>query len=146
LRNRPRSQRTSRPVKAHLSEQRSLRSKNRLSKATLYATLSALKRFFLWLAGQPVPDFVFRCRIFQPVGQGHEDRQGPSGGACTDPGSNPTHHQDDAGDHRDFISIISLYITLISLPLWPKPHRRIFVVCRTGNEIDLQAEIEFRLM
>src|SRR5262249_54502298 len=53
LRNRPRSQRTSRPVKAHLSEQRSLRSKNRLSKATLYATLSALKRFFLWLAGQP---------------------------------------------------------------------------------------------
>jgi len=39
--------------KAHLSEQRSLRSKDRLSKATLYATLSALKRFFLWLAGQP---------------------------------------------------------------------------------------------
>jgi integrase len=39
--------------KAHLSEQRSLRSKDGLSKATLYATLSALKRFFLWLAGQP---------------------------------------------------------------------------------------------
>src|SRR5215469_10493533 len=39
--------------KAHLSEQRSLRSKDPLSKATLYATLSALKRFFLWLAGQP---------------------------------------------------------------------------------------------
>jgi hypothetical protein len=28
-------------------------SKDRLSKATLYATLSALKRFFIWLAGQP---------------------------------------------------------------------------------------------
>jgi integrase len=39
--------------KAHLSEQRSLRSNDRLSKATLYATLSALKRFFRWLAGQP---------------------------------------------------------------------------------------------
>src|SRR5215467_12249700 len=35
--------------KAHLSEQQSLRSKDPLSKATL----SALKRFFLWLAGQP---------------------------------------------------------------------------------------------
>jgi site-specific recombinase XerD len=39
--------------KAHLSEQQNLRSKTPLSKATLYATLSALKRFFLWLAGQP---------------------------------------------------------------------------------------------
>src|SRR5215831_3862591 len=39
--------------KAHLSEQRSLRSKDRLSKATLYATLSALKRFFLcWPASR----------------------------------------------------------------------------------------------
>ena len=47
--------------KAHLSEQRSLRSKDPLSKATLYATLSALKRFFLWLAGQPGYKSV-RCR------------------------------------------------------------------------------------
>jgi integrase len=31
----------------------SARTKDRLSKATLYATLSALKRFFIWLAGQP---------------------------------------------------------------------------------------------
>jgi integrase len=31
----------------------SLRTKDRLSKATLYATLNALKRFFIWLAGQP---------------------------------------------------------------------------------------------
>jgi integrase len=37
----------------NLAEQRSLRSKDRLSKATLYATLGALKQFFLWLAGQP---------------------------------------------------------------------------------------------
>src|SRR5437660_1378443 len=39
--------------KASLAEQVSLRTKDRLSKATLYATLSALKRFFIWLAGQP---------------------------------------------------------------------------------------------
>jgi integrase len=39
--------------KANLSEQMSLRTKDRLSKATLYATLTALKRFFIWLAGQP---------------------------------------------------------------------------------------------
>src|SRR5262249_24036360 len=39
--------------KASLAEQTSVRTKDRLSKATLYATLSALKRFFIWLAGQP---------------------------------------------------------------------------------------------
>jgi integrase len=38
--------------KASLAEQISLRTKDRLSKATLYATLNALKRFFIWLAGQ----------------------------------------------------------------------------------------------
>jgi len=38
--------------KASLGEQMSLRTKDRLSKATLYATLNALKRFFIWLAGQ----------------------------------------------------------------------------------------------
>jgi integrase len=39
--------------KAHLADQTSARTKDRLSKATLYATLTALKRFFIWLAGQP---------------------------------------------------------------------------------------------
>src|SRR6266704_4449193 len=39
--------------KANLAEQMSARTKDRLSKATLYATLCALKRFFFWLAGQP---------------------------------------------------------------------------------------------
>jgi integrase/recombinase XerD len=38
--------------KASLAEQMSLRTKDRLSKATLYSTLNALKRFFIWLAGQ----------------------------------------------------------------------------------------------
>jgi len=39
--------------KAYLADQTSLRTSERLSKATLYATLNALKRFFIWLAGQP---------------------------------------------------------------------------------------------
>src|SRR5262249_28049959 len=39
--------------KRDLADQRGHRSGEPLSKATLYATLSALKRFFVWLAGQP---------------------------------------------------------------------------------------------
>ena len=39
--------------KRDLADQRSHRSGEPLSKATLYATLTALKRFFVWLAGQP---------------------------------------------------------------------------------------------
>ncbi len=39
--------------KRHLTEQRSARSGERLSKATVYATLRALRSFFQWLACQP---------------------------------------------------------------------------------------------
>jgi len=39
--------------KRHISEQKSSVTGERLSKATLYATLANLKRFFQWLAGQP---------------------------------------------------------------------------------------------
>ena len=39
--------------KNHLAEQHSAVSGGKLSKATLYATLAHLKRFFQWLAGQP---------------------------------------------------------------------------------------------
>ena len=39
--------------KKHLAEQRSRQSGEKLSKATLHATLAHLKRFFRWLAGQP---------------------------------------------------------------------------------------------
>jgi integrase len=39
--------------KHSLSDQHSSRSGEPLSKATLYATLTTLKRFFIWLAGQP---------------------------------------------------------------------------------------------
>ena len=69
--------------KANLAERMSLHTKEPLSKATLYATLNALKRFFIWLAGQPryKSRIVLRRRIFQPVGQRDQDSQGPSGGA-----------------------------------------------------------------
>lgn len=39
--------------KRHLAEQRGVRSGDRLSKATLHATLTNLKRFFQWLAREP---------------------------------------------------------------------------------------------
>jgi integrase len=39
--------------KRHLAEQIGQRSGERLSKATLHATLTQLKQFFFWLAGQP---------------------------------------------------------------------------------------------
>ena len=45
--------------KRDLSDQRGQRSGEPLSKATLYSTLTALKRFFIWLAGQP----GYRSRI-----------------------------------------------------------------------------------
>jgi len=39
--------------KRHLSEQKGQRSGEKLSKATLHATLTQLRQFFFWLAGQP---------------------------------------------------------------------------------------------
>ena len=39
--------------KRHLAEQKAQQSGERLSKATLHATLTQLKRFFQWLAWQP---------------------------------------------------------------------------------------------
>jgi integrase len=39
--------------KRHLAEQTAQRSGEKLSKATLYATLTQLQKFFFWLAGQP---------------------------------------------------------------------------------------------
>lgn len=39
--------------KRHLAEQTSLRTGKPLSKATVHATLAALKAFFVWLAGEP---------------------------------------------------------------------------------------------
>jgi hypothetical protein len=48
--------------KQSLADQRGHRSGEPLSKATLYATLTALQRFFHWLAGQP----GYKSRISYP--------------------------------------------------------------------------------
>ncbi len=45
--------------KRHLAEQVNLRTQERLSKATIYSTLMALRNFFQWLAGRP----GFRARL-----------------------------------------------------------------------------------
>jgi site-specific recombinase XerD len=47
--------------KNHLAEQNGQRSGEKLSKATLYATLTQLKRFFQWLAWQPGYKSRFQC-------------------------------------------------------------------------------------
>ncbi len=47
--------------KKHLAEQNGQQSGEKLSKATLYATLSQLKRFFQWLAWQPGYKSRFQC-------------------------------------------------------------------------------------
>lgn len=39
--------------KNHLAQQKSLRTNETLSQATIYSTLQGLKAFFLWLSGQP---------------------------------------------------------------------------------------------
>ena len=39
--------------KKHMANQINIRTKERLSKSTIYSTLSHLKAFFFWLAGQP---------------------------------------------------------------------------------------------
>src|SRR5260370_34123669 len=46
--------------KRHLAAQRGLQSGETLSKATLYAALTQLKRFFQWLAWQPDPKARFQ--------------------------------------------------------------------------------------
>ena len=89
--------------KASLAGQTSIRTKDRLSKATLYATLSALKRFFIWLAGSPATSPGFRTPMpnistFRPR---RPDRQGASRSAGADLGANSACHPNDARGHRD---------------------------------------------
>jgi hypothetical protein len=72
--------------KKRLAEQKGQRSGEKLSKATLNATLAHVKRFFHWLAGQPgykVASSVFRRGLFQPIGKGRarSDGQAGAGGA-----------------------------------------------------------------
>jgi hypothetical protein len=50
----------------HLAEQHSKVSGEKLSKATLHATLAHLKRFFQWLVGQPGYKSPLRCSDGDP--------------------------------------------------------------------------------
>ena len=88
--------------KHSLAEQRGHRSGDPLSKATLHATLTALKRFFHWLSWQPGYKSRishFRCRLLQSFGQGYTHRQGGPPGPRTDPGADLACHLEDAGDY-----------------------------------------------
>ena len=90
--------------KASLAEQMSLRTEDRLSKATLYATLSALKRFFIWLAGQP----GYKSRISYSDAEyfnlsAKETRIAKAHREARVPTLEQIRHviRDDAGGHRD---------------------------------------------
>ena len=90
--------------KRHLAEQKGQRSGKELSKATLHATLTQLKRFFQWLAWQPGYKSrlrLFRCRLFQPVRQGHAHCYGSARTKSTDIGADKARHQFNAGAHGD---------------------------------------------
>ena len=83
--------------KRDLADQRGCRSGEPLSKATLYATLTALKRFFVWLAGQP----GYKSRIsysdaeyFNLSAKDDAHRQGDPPGARSDPGADSPCHPD----------------------------------------------------
>ena len=65
--------------KHSLAGQRGCRSGEPLSKATLYATVTALKRFFVWLAGQPgyksrIPTRMPNTSAFRPRTRGSPRR------------------------------------------------------------------------
>ena len=89
--------------KRDLADQRGHRSGEPLSKATLYATLTALKRFFIWLAGQP----GYKSRIsysdaeyFNLSAKETRIAKATRSAACSDPGANSPRHPDHARDHR----------------------------------------------
>ena len=89
--------------KRNLAEQRGGRSGEPLSKATLYATLIALKRFFVWLAGQP--GYKSRIcirgrRVLQPFGQGCADGQSDPPSARSDDRADSPSNLLYARDHR----------------------------------------------
>ena len=73
--------------KRHLADQRGQRSGERLSKATLNATLAHVKRFFYWLAGQPGykarlqysdADYFNLSEKEIRIATAHRERQGPT--------------------------------------------------------------------
>jgi hypothetical protein len=89
--------------KRDLADQRGERTGEPLSKATLYATLTALKRFFVWLAGQSgyKSRLLLGCRVLQPLGQGDANREGHPPGPRSDPGADSPRHPIYAHEHRN---------------------------------------------
>ena len=67
--------------KRHLAEQKGQRSGEKLSKATLHATLTQLQSILFlarWTAGIQGSASVFRCRLLQLVGERHAHCHGPA--------------------------------------------------------------------
>jgi site-specific recombinase XerC len=86
--------------KQHLAGQRGQRTNEPLSKATIYSTLTTLKAFFVWLAGQPgykVALQLRRRRVFQHDHEGRPDRQGRSRTSGTHAGADSARPPINAG-------------------------------------------------
>ena len=83
--------------KNHLAVQQSEATGRKLSKATLSATLSHLKRFFHWLAGQPGFKSFLQYSDAEYFNLSEKDsRQGQTRQAGADIGANHTCHRCDA--------------------------------------------------
>jgi site-specific recombinase XerD len=90
--------------KAHLAGQTGQRSGEKLSKATLHATLTQLKQFFFWLADQP----GYRARLqysaadyFKLSEKGMRIATAPAGSESADVGAGTTRDRDDAERERN---------------------------------------------
>src|ERR1022692_3524321 len=85
--------------KRHLAEQTGERSREKLSKATLYATLTQLKRFFQWLAWQPGYKSRFQCSDADYFNLSGKDARiaTATGTEGADTGTDQARHKFDAG-------------------------------------------------
>src|ERR1022692_2816178 len=85
--------------KNHLAEQNGQRSGEKLSKATLYATLTQLKRFFQWLAWQPGYKSRFQCSDADYFNLSGKDARiaTATGTEGADTGTDQARHKFDAG-------------------------------------------------
>ena len=90
--------------KRHLAEQTGQRSGEKLSKATLHATLTQLKAILFLAcraAGVQGAPSVFRCGLLQPVRERHAHCHGPAGAESADAGAGKACDSDDAERERD---------------------------------------------
>ncbi len=85
--------------KRDLADQRAYRSGESLSKATLYSTLTTLKRFFIRLAGQPGCKSRISYSDAEYFNLSAKETQGCSPTASPDPGANSPRHSIHARHH-----------------------------------------------